>query len=679
MQEIPQGQKGNVYPERNKIMKKIVFVLLAALLTSSCLMSSRVTSLELPSESMPREEIDIGAYEEKYKEHSGVYLESESIVEHAGHNLGKRTWSFFRVSKLKYIVLNPENEHLGTFAMRTSSSAKLSKYYAKVTYPNGEVKQFRADDLIQEKTSKYEITYKFAYPNLKKGTIIEEGYEFAYRVPSVYPSFEHDIYLESAIPCEKFRFSYAFPDWWTIKAKKIAENVSVDVEWIRDSKNRKTVVVYSAENIPGYKKEAYSPFFKEAYPYYQFQVTKLQMGGYKYESPESWYKAVKNYKKYATKKDGFFSSKVLNTTNEVIKGIDDPIGRLDAIITFIQENIEMTRDINFRDFKKILNDKKGDIYRITGLAQSMLLKAGINAKYLLLHSAKDGYFDNSYITPEQFSRPAIGIKFEDRTYVVFPYIKIPIGYVPDHLQDQPAIAITLGDDSYNYTVDFWDVPVGTDIQNRIKESYKLILDEQGSIHVEEKKTFVGYYAHELRNKLEELKEDEQKEIIEALLTYDDGMVELTSYEIQNLEDYKKPLMVKLEYDIDNLLTVLPDEVIFQTGGLFSPASGAKYKMSTNIRHNPIKVLYDEKFDKDIAIHYPKSWAITTTLKDVNYENTFGSLEGRYDVEEGTLTVCQSRKLKRCYESKKKISDLIKITGIQSDLSIPSIVFQILDE
>ncbi len=182
--------------------------------------------------------------------------------------------------------------------------------------------------------------------------------------------------------------------------------------------------------------------------------------------------------------------------------------------------------------------------------------------------------------------------------------------MPEYFLDQPAIAITLGEDSFNYTVAFWNVPVGTDIQNKIKESYKVTLDEQGPIHVEEKKTFVGYYAQELRNKLEDLKEDEQKESIEALLTYDDGMVALTSYEILNLEAYKKPLIVKLEYDIDNLLTVLSNEVIFQTGGLFSPASGTKGSRRNNFT---FWHLIFRSFSADLREQKPRNSSLSQRL------------------------------------------------------------------
>ncbi len=661
-------------------MKKIIFVLSASLLLSSCIYSKRVTDLPIPIASIPEEQLDIAAYEKKYGKYSGVYLELEYIIEHTGNQMGLAIdpWTFYKVSKIKYMVFNPDDESLATFNLKTHASANLSKVYLRIIYPNGEVKQFGKDDLYSEKSSKYEVTYKFAYPSLKKGTVIEEGYELVYKVPTVYPPLDHDYYLQYSIPCEKLKISYAFPDWWSIQSKEIAENVSIDVAWINDLENHKKIATYSAKDIPAYMEEPYAPFFKEVGKYFQFQITNLSMGQIHYNAPSSWHKAVRNLKKYATYKDRFFSFKVRDMTNELIAGINNPMDRLDAVLTYIQEDIEISRDKKKRNFKNILNDKKGDVYRITGLAQSMLLKAGIDAKYLLLHSAEDGYFDKSYFSADQFTMPAIGVIVDHQTYVVFPYIKIPIGFVPERFQGQPAIAISFSDDS-NYRVDFWDVPAGTDTQNRVEELYKLFINDEGFIQVKEEKTFFGYLSYRIRERLKELKEDEQKDFVENLLTYEEGMVELISYEIQNLESFKEPLTVELEYGIDNLVTVLPDEVIFQTGGLFSPASGATYKIDTDRRHNPIKILYDEKFSKQITIAYPNSWAIVTTLENINFENLFGSIVGHYEMKRGELRVFQNRKLIKCYEPKEKISDLIEITGNRSKLAIPTIVFRITDE
>ena len=657
-------------------MKKIAVLLLTLMLLTSCTVSKRVTSLQVPTFSASQDEVDIAAYEEKYGEYDGVYLESEYILEHTGipaYSLAISPWKFYEISKFKYIVFNPDATSVSTFSIQRNTSAKLEKFYIRVIYPNGEIEQFGSHDLYWDQTTNHQKTYKFAYPNITKGTIIDVGYELSYLIPYVIPPTEHVINLQYPMPCEKLKFKYAFPDWWEIQAKKIAENVSLDVEMAKDPENNKKTITYAAENIPAYKMEAYAPVFKEIGKYYQFQITKMSMNGMNYNAPKSWREAARGFKTYATRKDGLFSSEVLDTTNGLIKGQEDPLEKMDAIITYLQENIKIANDGKKRNFKEILIDKQGDAYRITGLAQSMLMKAGLDAKYLLLHSSIDGYLDKDYIRAGQFSHPAIGIKLEGHTYVLFPYLKAPIGYVPEFFLGQQAIAITLGE-GHDYTIDFWDVPVETITRNKIDGTCSLAINEEGVIHAEEDMVFSGSLAIALRERLKELKKDEQEGVIQELLDYDESSIEFSSFELENIEAYKAPLRIRLTYDIDNLVTVLPDEVIFQTAGLFSPSSGSRYKIDTEERYNPIKILFDAEFNKQISIRFPESWVPATALNDVKTENIFGSIEGTYQVEPGQISASHKLNLKRSYESREKITALKEIAGAQSMLFIPSIIF-----
>jgi hypothetical protein len=316
-----------------------------------------------------------------------------------------------------------------------------------------------------EKTNKNITTYKFVYPSVTKGTIIEEGYELTY----IFPPRAHITNLQFYIPCEKYRFSYKFPSLWTIQTKKVSDNQIINVNFTEEGKN--STISYSADNIPAYIEEPYAPSLVELGKFFEFRVLTST-------APVFWNEVVNDFVDYATKKGERLGSSVVDTTNDLIKGIDDPVERMDVIITYLQENIEPSNDIKGR-FKDILKDKKGNPLRIAGLAQAMLLEAGIDAKYLLLHSADQGYFDEAYISPDQFSDPAVGVKLDNKTYVLFPYFKIPVGYIPEPFQSQKALAIDINernDYSSKFSTEIWDVPVEIETNNRVEESTDLTID-----------------------------------------------------------------------------------------------------------------------------------------------------------------------------------------------------------
>ena len=124
------------------------------------------------------------------------------------------------------------------------------------------------------------------------------------------------------------------------------------------------------------------------------------------------------------------------------------------------------------------------------------------------------------------------------------------------------------------------------------------------------------------------------------------------------------------------MTVTPDEVIFQTGGLLSPATRRKTKVVTEDRENPIRIYYPEQFNKKITIKHPASWNLETRLSPVDQSSTFGAIRGTYQVREGQVVVEHHRSLNRANEPKEKADELLTVIGSKSQLNIPSLVFKV---
>lgn len=112
-------------------------------------------------------------------------------------------------------------------------------------------------------------------------------------------------------------------------------------------------------------------------------------------------------------------------------------------------------------------------------------------------------------------------------------------------------------------------------------------------------------------------------MIRDLLTYTEGDVDDLEYDLVRLDEYGTPFEIQIRYTIDNLVTLTPEEVLFQTGGLLSPASLSSFKVDTRERTLPIRIYYDRITNKTIRLRFPEAWALTTALEGVEYENRFG--------------------------------------------------------
>ncbi len=649
-------------------MKYSVSVLLSALccaLLSSCAsMKPHFGLVQVRPDSLSLRGIDVEEYKKKYEGKDGVFIENNHIVDHI---LAGQNWEAYEFSTLRFMILNKDAEWLNTFTVRVGPGRELRNVYVNVISPEGVARSYTIADMKAEKDSDGAIVYRFAYPDVRPGTVVDEGYEIRYYSGS--DAMEKDFLLQFGVPCEKLNVKFAYPKQFGIRVKSLGPGRRLEYKRDYSIKNLE-VLEYSATDIPPLADEPYSPYRKEYADYLELAITSINgYGGIK-----SWSDYADGYKAFAIDKESFWRDRAGDVLDDIVAPGMSNYQKMDTIISWIQQNIEVAwtpADYNFND---VIKKKKGNLYLVNGLGRLMLEKAGITATFVLIHSARDGYFDQDYVVPGTLSMPALLATVDEKEYVLFPYIKnFPVDHVPEYVQGQTALQINA--DGYD---GFAKIPYGNLAQNTVVENYRLNIDEEGEIVVTEEKEFRGSAAFEIRNALKDANDDEIEKLMKRLLTYEDGDVELKSYKIENREAYKTPLVIRMEYTIDNLVTVTPEEVIFQTGGLFSPSSSQSTKVDVSERKNPIRIYYDERFVKNITISYPESWQLATELKEVNYENLFGAISATYTATPGEFRIEQARTLRHADEPATKFDELLQIIGKRSRLHVPTLIFAVRD-
>jgi len=658
--------------------KHVIGFLSILLFVSSCTSVKESLYLNVPKTiSADTISVDIQQYSEKYKKYDCVYLNYDYSID----NYEENSWSWKSIVQYKYIVLNAENEQLTTFGFSVASKAKIKNLFFKITYPDGSSKMFGQKNLILETDSEGSKRYKFIYPAVVKGSIIEEGYELNYDIFNFTPSLEQDFLIPRSLgPIEKYSFTYTYPEDWKLQFKEYKKGSKLLFSESTDKKQKKKYINYKTENIEPLADEPYSPFSKEFSNYIQFRITELTVSGRNaYFGNKSWYEFLNPYYSYVTDGKSIFDFNVGNTAEKLTKSLKTETEKAQAVTDFVQQNIEISNDEKDRDYGDVLKDKKGNIFRITGLVQNMLSKLKIESEFLLVHSAQEGYFDDTYYSSSQFGLPALKIKADNKQILVIPYVKnLPFGYVPDVIQGQTSILVSTKYDQKlrKYKEEFWTVPFQESQKNGYEENYDLVISEDGIINITEEKIIFGLSAGNLRTVIQKLKIDEKEKFIKNLLTYSDGNVKINSYSFDSLKSYNEPLKIKLNYSIDNLVTLTPEEVLFQTGGLFSPTSLQKYKIRTSDRINPIRIYSSEFYKKKIKITVPESWSLDNKPENLNFSNLFGSVKAEYFVEKNIVSVFQERLLEPNSQTKDKIDELIEISGDRSKLSIPTLIFKI---
>ena len=648
-------------------MKHLHIILPAVLATVivSCTPSARrhFVLQNMPADSIRSFSYDVEEYRERYDGHDGVFINVDRVVEHA---VVRDDWVAFLSGSLRFMILNPDADWLTTFTIRIDPGEKLINAWVNVLSPDGSVRQYGVEDMKTEKNSDGSTIYRFAYPDVQVGTVVDEGYDIRYDAGMMLSNFEFDLQFD--VPAEHVTTRFVYPNVFTVRTKDLGPGKKLETSFDNSLRGSRALV-YEGHDIPALPDEPYAPYHKEVAEYMHVAIT----GAYSTTFLPSWSKYAESYTEFVLDRESFWRDRAGDVLEEIIDDGMSDYEKMDAIVGWVYDNIELEPVPDDFDYNDMIKKGKGSPQLIAGLTRLMLQKSDIDASFLLVHSAENGYFDEDFVTYGELTTPAVYTKIDGKEYVLIPYVKnYPVDHIPDYLQGQEALAIN--EKGFN---GFVTIPYGTLSRNTITENYTLEIDEEGVITITEEKELDGTAAYAIRRALEDITEEDLEELMEGLVSYEEGEVELASYEVKNQDDYKAPLSIVLKYEIDNLVTITPEEVIVQTGGLLSPVSSTGTKIETDKRVNPIRIYSDERLVKKIILRYPSEWRFNTDLKTVDYTNDFGELKVSYTDRGEETEINMSRTLRKSNESAERFSELMDIIGSRSRyLNVPALIFAV---
>ena len=598
------------------------------------------------------------------------YFHFESTREHVFDLPESSNWTFLEDVRGQYVVLDPDEERLTTFRMTLPRRARIEDGFFRATSPAGVVETFTTADLIEERDGD-DVTYKLAYRAIEKGSVIEEAYRVRYEWADSYsPPLYHDIRLQRPFATDTLIARYIVPATWALRLKQTSPG-QYPLMGIKTLKDGRRVLDMTLTDQGGFPDEPYAPHYKEVAPYWEFAVNRIELMAGRpplYEAPDSWEELADNVKDYAFKRGGVFSDPVRRRLDEIVDASASDSAKVAQVTAWVQSNVEPGDEA--KNLGDVLKTGRGTIYQITGLTQALLDEAGVETSFLMIHPRSEGYFDQSFIHGGQFVEPAVLARVPGQDYILFPYVDgLPFSYIPEPYQGVAAMRINSdGFDGFITLPQPRAQSYATDVR------YEIVIDEDGVVHVDETAVLRGFAAFAMRRRFEDLTPEERETEARELLTYTETEVDGFSYELIEEDDANAPLGVRLTYTIDDLVTVTPEEVIFQTGGLLSPASLKSFSVDTRERQLPIRIYNDELTTKRVSIKFPDAWTLSTPLDGVNEQNGFGQAFANYTVTPGEILGMQRIRLHASEAPSTAYSTLLDITGARSKLYVPTLVF-----
>lgn len=661
--------------------KKIlpVSLLLLSWLFTSCSTSPRITQkLIAPSDSaINAVKYDVGELEKKYPKQSVVFLSSAISYEHSGrkevfsmNNADFQNWQYHIVKTNQYVIMDKENPGASLISLNFWRYDQLNNIFVITKSPSGKIQRFVEKDFTKNIDENKLTTLKLNLPEIEKGTFVEHGYDLSMYARFTSPTTEYNFDVQKEYPIENLEIRFLFPEWWNIQTKKIAAKVPLPIEKDTILESNKQIFTYKNSMLPVRKQEPYAPYYREVSPYIQLKVKSLSRNPGFRDTP-TWDLLARDFERYVMDNDGFFSTSVGSKTRALTENETSPFQKMKKIVTFIQQNIKVADDYVYRNFPDILEAKKGSTLEICGLTYYMLKKSGLDVDYLLIHSSNDGYFDPDYISFSQFDMPAVRVSIDNSFYIVFPYNKfLPVEQILDELTNETALVISKNNNNGKR----WIIPDLRSATDSTHQKVSLKIERDGKVIVTDTKIFHGSSAYAIRSRFADLNHDEKEKGFQKYFTSSDLKISDFKYEIKNLEEIEKDLVVELTYSISNLVTITPEEILFQTGGLLSPVNLYSQKIDTTERINPIEISHTEVFAKDVTVFYPEGWGVQTILKDTIVQNKFGSSTEKFSTSTGVININQNTRLEKSKGEKSEISLLFDIINGDQRRNLPVIVF-----
>jgi hypothetical protein len=543
-------------------------------------------------------------------------------------------------------VFAPDQEAYTTVNIHVPREQELVAAACSVLSPDGRYRAFGKEVLTRTDLPDGTCAYKFALPAVAPGSVVTRTW--VVRQPNGLRNSptSYEIPLQAAIPCRKARFSLSYPSEWSVAVKRLADGRPLPASLKEDRRTGLATLACTLEDLPAVTAEPYSPCFQElaASAVIHFKVIRLSAKGYypiHWQGPEDWKGLASDFKDFVVDMDPAFNVVDLRERmHELTDGCPGDREKLAAIITWLQDHIER-RDwfqvhqagMELADSTDVLNRRQGSPAQITGLAMSLLRLAGLDSRYLLLHSAQDGPFDPEFISYQEFGIPALQVAAGGRSYVVLPWWRrMPIDLVPEDYLGQPALAI-----DRKGRFEFIQVPLGNQAVNRVEDRLQVALQADGKVRVEQETVLEGAPAFQLRWRLDGASAAARVRMLMERLPFRGARAVLEANAVENQDDLRAPLKIRLVYRVDDLLAETAGEWLFDAGDLFAPAPPGASAEAVGGRRNPVLVPFDESRRRQVSVTFPESWSVAALPADTRLENGFGRSSFTWRAGAGRIT------------------------------------------
>jgi hypothetical protein len=476
---------------------------------------------------------------------------------------------------------------------------KATSYYLE----NGQIVKQDVDekDMFTEKVTGQNRNIKFAFPNIRKGSVIEFSYKETYPGVGI-----RTWYFQRNIPVRWSQHSAEIPEMFSVKT-------DVTGEQFLDSRADEKKDCYLAgipmisttrhiamKNLKAYTKEIGTINSRRYKAKVEYDFLSFTINGQSRDLSETYPKMAKRlaesefFGKFMNNK-GY----IVEKTKDLTKDITDPIEKAKAIYKWVSSTFKYNDEDGIypeQDISDVWEDQEGNLAEINMLLITMLRVTGLDANPLIFGSRAMNRMGSIYPDMGNMDYIIAYFKYQDKEYFLDASDKfLQFGSLP-YIALVPEAYLIKADNPRWITL--------TPNQEKSAENtiLNLQIEKDGSLTGDLMKGYAGYVGLNVRRSINKIgKEEYLKDLKKSY-----GYWDVLSYELKDFDNPEKQLAeivkVKINYE-----TQASGKYLYISPMLFKRSEENPYIQET--RTYPIDLLYNYKESYQVRLAVPQDYKV----------------------------------------------------------------------
>jgi len=589
-----------------------------------------------------KEEINLAAYQEKYKNDLGVVLNHTQTVQ-ITVNAKTGELDIFETDREEILYLK------NSARFYTEESISLSEFFESIVSIDAAVikadgkKITLKDDAFRTVDSPpsswvfhdddKEIAFDFK--ELREGyrTIIE------YTKKVKKPEFFDVFHFVSGFPIEHCAINISYPETVELSFYERAfKNLPIQKTETTDKKGiRTTSWVY--KNIPAFKTEVGSTNINNHIPHVVAQIKGYTVNGERKAVIGSVDELHAFYEEFLLQKEDESNRKEINdVTRGLIAGKQTELEKMDTIYKWVQDNIKYIAfedGINGyvpRSCSAVMKNRYGDCKDMSNLLVEMLTFAGVQNAYVAWVGTNDIPYQMSEIpSPLTCNHVICVIEKGENDYYYLDATGSEMGFTspPSAIQEK-EILVHKGTGKYV----LYKVPAVDATKNYFRTRIAYTYTEGDSIRGTGVDYLGGYERESRSYDLKNLDQEDLYDYVKDICLGGRNRYTLNHYELKNLDDNNDELQINYSFAVDNLVIQHGTDYILNPV-LFKPRI-TQYNLE-DYTYDRSKEHY-RTVDYEFRFTIPEGYKINRIPENVNFNHDKLNFTASYKMEGNVLVV-----------------------------------------